>query len=169
MKINLQFDFIPDKVKNTLTIRREFAAERDLVWQCYTKSELLNQWFAPKPFTTKTKTMDFREGGHWHYAMVDPDGKEYWGRMDYVKIKPVEFYNGLDCFCDEEGTVNTELPRASWDVSFLNKGEHAIVETVVTYHSLADLETIIQMGMQEGMSSTLEKLDELLAEIKKNK
>ncbi|WP_233276816.1 SRPBCC family protein [Mucilaginibacter paludis] len=53
MKHNLQFDFIADKEKNKLTIRREFLATRQLVWDCYTKSELLNQWFAPKPFTTK--------------------------------------------------------------------------------------------------------------------
>ena len=50
MKAQLQFEFLVDKEKNTLTIRREFAAERKLVWDCYTKSELLNQWFAPKPF-----------------------------------------------------------------------------------------------------------------------
>lgn len=38
MKHNLQFDFIADKQKNTLTIRREFLADRQLVWDCYTKS-----------------------------------------------------------------------------------------------------------------------------------
>ena len=78
MKHLLQFDFLADKEKNTLTIRREFMANRQLVWDCYTKSDLLDRWFAPKPFTTKTKSMEFREGGHWHYAMVEPDGKEYW-------------------------------------------------------------------------------------------
>src|SRR5688572_32700048 len=80
MKNTLQFDFIVDKEKNTLTLKREFAANRQLVWDCYTKSELLDRWFAPAPLTTKTKSMDFRPGGHWIYAMVDPDGKEYWGR-----------------------------------------------------------------------------------------
>lgn len=59
----LQFEFLANKDNNTLTIRREFAAERQLVWDCYTKQELLDQWFAPKPFTTKTKSMDFKSGG----------------------------------------------------------------------------------------------------------
>jgi uncharacterized protein YndB with AHSA1/START domain len=77
MKADLQFDFLIDKEQNTMTIKREFAAKRQLVWDCYTKSELLDQWFAPKPLTTKTKFMDFREGGHWHYVMVSPDGQEY--------------------------------------------------------------------------------------------
>ncbi len=167
MKSNLQFDFVADKEKNTLTIKREFAANRQLVWDCYTKSELLDQWFAPKPFTTKTKSMDFREGGHWLYAMVDPAGPEYWGRMDYVKINPIENYTGLDAFCNEKGEFNPELPRADWDVRFLDHAGNSLVQTVVTYNSLADLETVIQMGMKEGMTSTLERLDELLEKLNK--
>jgi uncharacterized protein YndB with AHSA1/START domain len=42
---NLQFDFLANKDNNTLTIRREFNAEKQLVWDCYTKQELLDQWF----------------------------------------------------------------------------------------------------------------------------
>ncbi|RAJ00397.1 uncharacterized protein YndB with AHSA1/START domain [Chitinophaga skermanii] len=167
MKHNLQFDFVADKKNNTLTITREFAADRDLVWDCYTKSELLDQWFAPKPFTTKTKSMEFREGGHWHYAMVDPNGAEYWGWTDYLKIQPKDYYTSIDGFCDEAGTINPALPRADWQVTFSDKGEHAVVNTVVTYKSLADLETVINMGMQEGLTLTLEKLDELLNTLKK--
>ena len=167
MKSILQFDFIVDKEKNTLTIRREFAAERQLVWNCYTKSDLLNQWFAPHPFTTKTKSMDFSEGGHWHYAMVDPSGPEYWGYTGFVKISPIDFYTSTDSFCDAEGNVNTELPGAFWVVTFSDKAENTIVETEVQYQSLTDLETIIDMGMQEGMKSTLLKLDDLLIQLKK--
>ena len=167
MKNTLQFDFIADKENNTLTLKREFAANRQLVWDCHTKRELLDQWFAPKPFTTKTKSMDFREGGHWIYAMVDPDGKEYWGRTDYVRIKPIENYTTLDAFSNEKGEVNPDLPRAKWNVSFIDRGEHTLVQTVVTYNSLADLETVINMGMKEGMTSTLERLDDLLEELTK--
>lgn len=162
MKPNLQFDFLVDKDNNTLTIRREFAAPRSLVWDCYTKSELLDQWFAPKPFTTKTKSMDFREGGHWHYAMVAPDRKEYWGWTDYLTIVPVEKYTSVDAFSNEVGEINEELPRADWVVSFRDLAQHALVETVVTYKSLEDLEIVVRMGMEAGMTSTLERLDDLL-------
>lgn len=161
MKDNLQFDFLADKEKNTLTIRREFRACRQLVWDAYTKSELLEQWFAPKPLSAKTKSMDFRDGGHWIYAMVEPDGKEHWGRTDYLKIELIDRYTALDAFCDENGEINPDLPRANWDVNFLNFGSNSIVETIVTYKSLSDLETIIQMGMQEGLASAMERLDEL--------
>ncbi|AYL95812.1 SRPBCC family protein [Mucilaginibacter celer] len=167
MKHNLQFDFIADKQKNTLTIRREFLAGRQLVWDCYTQSELLDQWFAPKPFTTKTKSMDFSEGGHWHYAMVDPSGTEYWGYTEYIKIEPIDYYTTLDAFSNAEGEINQDLPRAEWLVNFTDKDENALVETIVTYKSLSDLETVIQMGMEQGMMATLEKLDELLLTLNK--
>lgn len=163
----LQFDFIADKEKNTLTIVREFAAEKHLVWDCYTKQELLDQWFAPKPFTTKTKSMDFRNGGHWHYAMIAPEGEEYWGYTEYHDVNPKESYRTIDSFCDSEAKINEDLPTAKWLVSFNDKGKNATVTTLVQYASLNDLETVINMGMEEGMMSTLEKLDELLATLKK--
>jgi uncharacterized protein YndB with AHSA1/START domain len=167
MKNNLYFDFTADKVKNTLTIKREFLADRPLVWDCYTKSELLDQWFAPAPLTTKTKSMDFSEGGHWHYAMVEPNGTEYWGLTAYVKIQPIDYYTALDAFSNADGGINEDLPRAEWLVNFTDRGENALVETIVTYKSLSDLETVIQMGMEQGMMATLEKLDQLLLTLKK--
>lgn len=163
MKADLQFNFLVDKENNTLTVRREFAARRQLVWDCHTKSELLDRWFAPKPLTTRTKFMDFREGGHWHYAMVDPDGQEYWGRFDYQTISPIDSYTALDGFCDESGTLNPELPRSNWDVTFTDAADlRTLVQTIVSYKSADDLQKVIDMGMEEGMTSTLERLDELL-------
>ena len=167
MKHYLQFDFIVDKENSQLTLRQEFLANRQLVWDCYTKSELLNQWFAPKPLTTKTKSIKFIEGGHWHYAMVDPNGTEYWGYTEYLIIKPIDYYTSLDAFSNEKGEVNKDLPRTKWKVNFIDKNEKTLVETIVTYNSLADLEAVIQMGMEQGMRLTLEKLDELLETLTK--
>lgn len=166
MKSNLQFDFLVDKEKNTLTIKREFAANRQLVWDCYTNLELLNQWFAPKPLNTKTKSMDFSEGGHWHYAMIEPNGTEYWGYTEYHDINPIDYYHTVDAFCDSEGTINPDLPKAKWHVQFSDQGEHSKVTTVVSYESLEDLETVINMGMEEGFTACLEQLTEILESLK---
>lgn len=165
MKADLQFQFIADMQTATLTVKREFAARRALVWDCYTKSELLDRWFAPKPLTTKTKSMDFRPGGHWHYAMIDPNGAEYWGWVDYKTIAPRENYTSTDAFSDESGAINPNLPRADWKVTFLDEGDHARVVTVVTYASPEDLQKVIDMGMKDGLASTLERLDELLVRL----
>ena len=157
-----QFEFLVDKEKNTITTKRKFAAKRQLVWDCHTKSELLDRWFSPKPLTTKTKFMDFREGGHWLYAMVEPNGQEYWGRMDYQTIRPIDGYTLLDGFCDDTGALNPALPRAAWDATFSDVGAHTLVQTVVSYPSAEALQQVIQMGLKEGLTSTLERLDELL-------
>lgn len=161
----LQFDFLVDRKNNTLTVKREFAAERQLVWDCYTKRELLDQWFAPAPFTTKTRSMEFREGGHWIYAMVEPGGQEHWGRTDYLTIKPIDYYTSFDGFGDAEGNLNPDLPRAEWRVTFTDLGNNTMVETIVKYKSLTDLEMVVQMGMEQGMKATLEKLDTLLEKL----
>ncbi|WP_233276817.1 SRPBCC family protein [Mucilaginibacter paludis] len=113
--------------------------------------------------------MDFSEGGHWHYAMVELNGAEYWGYTAYIKIKPIDYYTSLDAFSNADGEINNDLPKAEWLVTFTDKDENALVETVVTYKSLSDLEQIIQMGMEQGMMATLEKLNELLLTLKKLK
>lgn len=165
MKAELQFDFIVNQADSSLTVKREFAAPRALVWDCYSNSELLDQWYAPKPFSTRTKHMDFRPGGYWHFVMLDPNGGEYWNRNDYLSIEPQQGYRALDGFSDAEGNINPEMPRANMELSFSDKGAHTLVKTVVRYESLADLEKVIAMGLQEGLSATLERLDELLQEL----
>jgi uncharacterized protein YndB with AHSA1/START domain len=162
MKADLQFDFLVNKEKNTITIKREFAAKRKLVWDCYTKSELLDRWFAPKPLTTKTKFMDFSEGGHWHYVMVEPNGQEYWSRLDYQTIRPIDHYTALDGFCDDSGALNPAFPRSTWNVTFSDVATHTLVETAVSYASSEALQQVIQMGLKDGLTSTMERLDELL-------
>lgn len=156
-----QFDFFVNKDEGILTVNREFGARRQLVWDCYTKSELLDRWFAPKPLTTRTASMDFREGGHWHYAMIH-EGQEFWSRMDYLTIRPIDNYTGLDGFCDAAGVLNPSLPRAHWDVTFSDRGVRTLVETVVSYGSTDALQQVLDMGMKDGLTSTLERLDELL-------
>ncbi len=163
MNSNLQFDFLVDKEKNTLTIRREFAAGRQLVWDCYTKSELLEQWFAPKPWTAKTKMMDFREGGHWLYCMCGPEGEEHWGITNYLNINPIENYTALDSFCDAEGNLNVEMPRGNWHNTFQELSGNTLVHATITYASLADMEMILKMGMKEGLTACLVQLDDFLS------
>ena len=156
-----------DKEKNTITVRREFAANRQLVWDCHTKSELLEQWFAPKPYIAKTKSMDFSKGGHWHYAMVGPKGEEHWGYTEYMTVNPIDHYESMDAFCDSEGNLNAKLPRAKWVVNFSDLKDNTLVETVIYYNSLTDLEAIIKMGMEPGLTATLVQLDELLLSLTK--
>ena len=167
MSKNLAFDFSVDKESKTIKIKREFAADRALVWDAYTKSEILDQWWAPKPWKARTKSMDFREGGKWLYAMVGPEGEEHWALAQFSRIKPQQAYTGVDAFTDAEGNINESMPQSKWDVSFSDKDEDTLVEFKISYDDLAQLEATIEMGFKDGMRIAMEGLDELLPSLKK--
>lgn len=162
MSKNLAFDFTVDKEKKTISIQREFAAEVSLVWDAYTMPEILDLWWAPKPWKTITKTMDFREGGHWLYAMVGPEGEEHFALASYKIIQPQKRFTGLDAFADAEGNINQDLPQSMWEVQFTDKGKMTLVEFQITFEDLVQLEATIEMGFKEGFTSALGNLDQYL-------
>lgn len=159
----LQFDFIVDKDNKQILVRRSFNAPLDRVWDAWTTPELLDQWWAPKPFKTITKSMDFKVGGNWLYVMQGPNGENFWCKNEYTDIHPKSTYAGLDGFCDENGVFNTEMPMHDWRNTFEAQGHQTLVQVVVNYNSVEDLEKIIAMGFKEGFTMALQNLDELLA------
>jgi len=166
MKNHLLFDFTVNKENNTVNVKREFAANIELVWEAWTNPDILDQWWAPKPYQTKTKSMDFREGGFWLYQMYNTASKDqqecHWCRNDYHKIEHQKCFSGLDAFCDENGTVNTDMPRTLWTNTFTENSETTTVSIVAKYNSLADLEKIIELGFKEGFTMALENLDQYI-------
>jgi uncharacterized protein YndB with AHSA1/START domain len=163
MKAALFFDFVVDKENKTILVKREFAANRDLVWDAYTKSDLLDQWWAPKPWKSETKKMDFREGGQWHYAMVGPEGEKHWAIAKYERIQPKTTFTVKDSFADAEGKINEEMPQSTWEVVFKDRDDRTLVENHLRYDTLEQLEATIQMGFKEGLTMAMENLDALLA------
>ena len=162
MTPHLHFDFTVNKENNTIHVEREFAAGLPLVWDAWTTPELLDQWWAPKPYHVETKTMDFRTGGHWFYAMISPENVAHWCRADYSLVEQHKAFSGLDAFCDEEGNINEDFPRSNWNVSFAETGEHTTVNITIGYQSLADLEKIIELGFKEGFTMALGNLDQYI-------
>ncbi|MFL1011629.1 SRPBCC family protein [Flavisericum labens] len=167
MKNNLLFDFKINKENNTVNVEREFVANLDLVWDAWTKPELLDQWWAPKPYKAVTKSMDFKEGGTWLYYMLSPENQKHWCKNDYQKIEPRKSFTGLDAFCDENGSANEAMPRTKWANTFTRiEDDLTLVSVVSTYEKLSDLEQVINMGFQEGFTTGLNQLDDLLATLK---
>lgn len=167
MKNNLFFEFKVNKENNTVHVEKEFAANLDLVWDAWTKPQLLDQWWAPKPYNAVTKSMDFREGGRWLYYMLSPENQKHWCKNDYFKIELKKNYTGLDAFCDENGITDENMPRTKWTNTFKQEGDNKTrVSIVATYDNLADLEKVIAMGFQEGFTAGLNQLDELLEKLK---
>ncbi len=162
MNKSILFNFTVDKQNNQIKVERLFHAPLDLVWAAWTTAEILDQWWAPKPWRSETKHMDFREGGYWLYAMVGPAGEKHWSRADYLRIVPEDYFCCYDSFCDEAGNINPSLPRHKWENSFTDKGEQTQVNILLSFDSLADLETILKMGFKEGFAAGLENLDQYI-------
>ncbi|MFD0941349.1 SRPBCC family protein [Pedobacter boryungensis] len=162
---NLLFDFTVDKAQKTVFVNREFAADLSLVWDAFTKQEILDQWWAPKPWGSKTKVMDFKLGGRRFYAMVSPEGAEHWSLQQYTSISPKTNFKYLNSFADKD--ENPELPGSDWDLSFSEENGKTKVSIVIKNDSLERMEKMIEMGFQGGFTMTLNYLDELLATLSK--
>lgn len=159
----MKMDFVLDKQSKTVSITKEFAYELSLVWDAYTKPELLDQWWAPKPFTSRTKIMDFRVGGRRFYAMVSPEGNERWAVQKYTSITPKTNFKFFNAFADKD--ENLELPGSDWDLNFSSQGETTTVSVSIYNESLERLERMMTSGFKEGTMMQLSNLEELLAKL----
>jgi uncharacterized protein YndB with AHSA1/START domain len=160
MKMSLLFDFTVDKATKTVMIVREFEADLSLVWDAFTKQEILDQWWAPQPFASRTKVMDFKVGGRRFYAMVSPEGQERWSIQRYTSISPKTHFKFLNAFADKD--ENPELPGSDWDLNFSEQNGTTIVRVAIYNESLARMEKMIEMGFKEGFTMTLDYLETLL-------
>jgi len=164
MKSNLLMNFTVDKENSTVNVKREFDASLSNVWSAWTEQEILDQWWAPAPWKSRTKSMDFKVGGRRLYAMVGPEGEEHWALADFTSISPKTNFKWLDAFCDSEGNINTDFPRSDWNVSFSENGDSTFVDIAIKHDKLSDLEQTIQMGFKEGFTIAMEGLDVIFAE-----
>ena len=173
MTDNLLFDFTVDKAAKTVYITREFDAELTLVWDAFTKAELIDQWIAPKPFTAKTKYQDFKVGGKRFYAMVSPEGQESWAIQEYTSITPKTNFKMYTAFADKD--ENPQLPGSEWDHTFSEQnarpgepvGRGTTKVNITIYNeSLERMERILD-GFTQGMKMSLSNLENLLATLSK--
>jgi len=159
----MKMDFIVDKQTKTVSITKEFAFELSLVWDAYTKPELLDQWWAPKPMTSRTKAMDFEVGGRRFYAMVSPDGDERWAVQKYTSITPKTNFKFFNAFADKD--ENLELPGSDWDLNFSEQDGKTKVSISIYNESLERMERVIAMGFQQGIEALLQNLEDLLGKL----
>ncbi len=154
--------FERDIANKTMIITRTFDAELPIVWDAWTKAEILDQWWAPRPFKAETKSQEFRVGGMWHYCMVGPEGEKHWCRADYKTIDNLKSFSYLDAFCDENA-VPTDFPHMHWLNTFSEKDGETLVHIDITFEKEGDMEKIIEMGFKEGFTAGMTNLDEVLA------
>lgn len=160
MNTDLSMDFTVDKTAKTVTIVKEFPATLSLVWDAFTQQEILDRWWAPKPWASKTKSMDFTVGGRRFYAMVSPEGQERWAIQTYISISPKSHFKFFNAFADKD--ENPDLPGSEWDFNFSEQNGITKVRITIHNESLTRMEKMLEMGFQGGITVTLKNLEELL-------
>ncbi|GAB3025568.1 SRPBCC domain-containing protein [Niabella terrae] len=166
MNNNLLFDFMINKENKTILIKREFDASLELVWKCWTTAQLLDQWCAPNPYRTQTRTMDFREGGFWHYAIVSPEGNKHWSRYNYKKIEPLKSITELRVFSDEKGAVSPDAEPTECTITFSETDGKTLITIAERYKSPEMFEKMATDNHKKGFTSHLKNLDKLLLTLK---
>jgi uncharacterized protein YndB with AHSA1/START domain len=157
---------------NEIIISRDFNAPRQLVWNAYTKAELLEKWWGPRAFTTEVKSIDVRPGGVWHYIMRGTGealkGTEYEGMVSagkayYDEVVEPELLVFKDVFADEQGNDIPNMPIGINTYRFEENNGVTTVTSVTKYETIEEVEKVLAMGMEQGITETLDRLEELLA------
>lgn len=155
--------FNKDVDENTVYVSKIYDADVKKVWDHFTKAELLDLWWAPKPWKCETKSMDFKEGGTWLYSMVGPEGERHYSQVKYGEITENRSFDGLDSFCDENGNLNPDFPEAKWLIGFTGVEEGTKITVNIHFPSEEDMKKQIEMGFEEGFKTGLNQLEEILS------
>lgn len=158
-----------DIENKTLIIERTFDAPKEKLWRAYADKEWFEKWWGPEGWETTTKEFNFTPGGTIHYGMKCVDesqgewfGQEAWGLMQLESVDEPSSFTAKDFFSDESGAINEEMPPQRFVVELIEEdGKTRLVSRSIV-DSVEQLEALIKMGMVEGFSSQLEKLEKLL-------
>ena len=150
--------------KLDLRITREFDAPRELVFKAFTDPKLYVNWFGPRNLTTTLETFEPKSGGRWRAIQKDPAGNEFaFHGVNHEVLAPERIigtfeFEGLP----EAGHVLLETTR----FEALPGGRTRITSQSV-FQSVEDRDGMVQAGMETGVVEGYERLDEILATLKK--
>ncbi len=159
---SLLFDFTVDKSSNTIFVNREFAAEQSLVWDAFTKQEILDQWGAPESWKVQTISMDFKMGGRRFYKMIGPEGEEHFSVQDFTFISPITQLHYISGFSDKDQNINPNFYGTENTIHFSETNGITTVRISIHYSSLEILEMMVEKGFKQGFTMTLNNLQKLL-------
>ncbi len=152
-----------------LIMERVFDAPRELVFKAFSEAEHLKQWWGPRGWTVTVCNVDFRPGGIWHYCMKCMDenqgdfyGTESWGKAVYKEIVEAEKIVYVDYFSDAEGNEAEGMPSSQIETTFEAVDGKTKVVSRVQFASAEALKTVLEMGMEQGITETWDRLAEHL-------
>lgn len=149
----------------TIIFERTFDAPIERVFAAYSQSELFEQWFHPDGAVTKVHAFDFKPGGRTFFSIETPDFTSY-TVMDYISIQTPHSFEYHDYFANAQGEINPDMPSNHIYMTFEEKtpGQTTVCSKSV-FETEAMVEEMLRMGIEEGMTRTLDQLDTLLDQL----
>lgn len=139
-----------------IVMTRVFEAPRRLVWDAFTKPELLRRWFGPRGWSLAVCEVDLKVGGGFRFVLRGPDGRDLGMRGVYREIVPPERSVHMESFDDYPGESQVTAFMAE-------QGGKTTLTATVLYPSKEIRDAVIQSGMEHGAAESYDKLAELLA------
>ena len=149
----------------TMSITSRFDAPVERVWQVWADPRRLERWWGPPTYPATVTEHDLAVGGRVRYFMTGPEGDRHHGYWDVVEIDPPWRLSFRDGFADERDTPNDDLPRVESTVRLAllpEGGTEMVIEA--RFPSLEAMETLLEMGMEPGITAALGQIDAILAE-----
>ena len=135
---------------------RVFDAPRHLVYDAFSKPELLKQWFGPRGFSLVVCEVDHRVGGGFRFVLRGPDGREMGMRGAYRELAPPDRSVHMESFDDFPGEARVTTVFVEQD------GKTTMTVTVLS-PSKEVRDAVLKSGMEHGAAETYDRLAELLA------
>ncbi|MGB7286744.1 MAG: SRPBCC family protein [Salaquimonas sp.] len=157
---------MPEKpIEHSLSITRTINAPVRTVWRCWTESELLKQWYCPKPWSVPNAEMEAKAGGRFNLTMAGPRAE----RMDlvgsFLEVKPLKRLVFTDGYA--EGYVPRPDSFMTGVVEFADLGDGRTKMIWSARHATAEArQQHLDMGFEQGWSASAEQLDELARSLK---
>jgi uncharacterized protein YndB with AHSA1/START domain len=141
-----------------VVLTRVFDAPRHLVFDAFTKPELLKRWFGPRGWSLVVCDVDLKVGGSFRFVLRGPDGRDMGMRGVYREIAPPDRSVHMESFDDFPGEAQVTTVLVERD------GKTTLTATVL-YPSQEVRDAVIQSGMEHGAAESYDKLAELLAAV----
>ncbi len=139
-----------------VVMTRIFDAPRALVWDAFTKPELLLRWFGPRSCPIVTAEVDLRVGGGFRYMMRGADGDSMGMRGVYRELDPPGRAVHLETFDDYPGeSIVTSV--------FDERDGKTTLTITVRYESPEMRQAVLASGMEHGAAETFDRLAEMFA------
>ena len=152
-------EIIAEPGSQQITITREFAAPRDVLFRAHTDPDLLVQWLGPRKYTMTVDHYEVRDGGTWRYVHQDADGTEFgFHGVFHGTPSPDGIVQTFE-FEGWPGKVSLET------LTFEERGARTVARTNAVYQSVEDRNAMVESGMEQGLNQGYDRLDELISRL----